>query len=57
MTCEPVPDVVDTAITNMLPKVAKAAINISDLKDKMLLLQAAALGLGDQITKNMVAAL
>ena len=49
--------VVDTAITNMLPKVAKAAINISDLKDKMLLLQAAALGLGDQITKNMVAAL
>lgn len=47
----------DTALKAMSPDVAKAAIGVKDFKDKLLLLRAASVGLGDQISKEMIKAL
>ena len=47
----------DTALKAMSPDIAKAAIGVKDFKDKLLLLRAASVGLGDQISKEMIKAL
>ena len=47
----------DTALKAMAPDVARAAIGVKDFKDKLLLLRAASVGLGDQISKEMIKAL
>jgi TP901 family phage tail tape measure protein len=46
----------DIAIENMSPSLAIAAKGVKDLEIKMLLLKAASIGLGDEITKSMVKA-
>ena len=48
--------ILDTAIKNMSPSLAKAAAGVKNLEIKMLLLKAASIGLGDEITKEMVKA-
>jgi TP901 family phage tail tape measure protein len=48
---------IDATLKLMSPEAAKAAVGITNLKDKMLVVQAVSMGLGDQISKQTLALL
>ena len=48
---------IDATLKLMSPEAAKAAVGITNLKDKMLVVKAVSMGLGDQISKQTLALL